>query len=107
MAQPPHAQLREIARQVADAVLERAQRRKPELVEIKRKQMEIEDLLQSAHLCDQRARNFRPEVGGNFHCPGCWICNEAEVAMTPIPSDAKDDLFRCPVCGQSIEIKNS
>ena len=60
--------------------------------------------LESAHLCHQRVRNFRPLINGNLQCPGCWIRNETERALTPISSQMKDDWFRCGVCGQTIEV---
>lgn len=92
---PTTTQLRQFALEIANDILERALKRKPELQEIKMRQAQIEAQLESAHLCHQRARNFRPEIDGNLQCPGCWIRNEAEVALTPIPSDTKDDRFRC------------
>ena len=104
MPHAPTTQLKQSALEIANDILERALRFKPELQEIEMRKAQIEAQLESAHFCHQRARNFRPQIDGNFQCPGCWIRNEAEVALTPIPSDTKDDLFRCGRCDQIVEI---
>jgi len=101
----PAIQLQQVALQMANEILEQAVNLKPELQEIKLRQAQIEAQLESAHLCHQRIRNFRSEIDGNLQCPGCWIHNETEVALTPISSDAKDDLFRCGRCGHAVEIQ--
>ena len=105
MPASPAIQLKQIALELANDLLERALNLKPELQEIKLRQALIEAQLELAHLSHQRIRNFRSEIDGNLQCPGCWIRNETEVALTPISSDAKNDLFRCGRCGHAVEIQ--
>ena len=38
-------------------------------------------------------------------CLECFVIHGRDSKMTPIPSDTEDDLFRCRVCGNEIEVK--
>ena len=51
-----------------------------------------------------RLDQFAPEIGGNYQCPMCWVSNGLHGDLRPIPSDTKDDLFRCENCNRTIEI---
>ena len=105
MAASPVNQLKQFALQIANDTLGRAQSLKPERVKIQLRLKEIEGIMKAADVCHQRVRDFSAHVGRDLQCPRCWILNEAKTALTPIPSDTKDDLFRCDVCGQSVRIE--
>ena len=104
MALAPATQLKQMALEIANHTLQRAQSLKPERLKIEKRLQEIEAVMDAAHLCHQRARDFSPDVGRNLQCPCCWILHEAKATLTPIPSDTKDDAFRCDACGQTVQI---
>ena len=101
----PHILLKQAALEIANNALERAKQLEPERAEIQMRLKTIEAMLDSASLCHERARNFVAQVGRDYQCPRCWIIHEAKTALTPIPSDTKDDRFRCDRCGISVEIQ--
>lgn len=104
MPATPSIQLSQAALQIANDIQERALNLKSELAEMEQRKVLIETQLTSAQAVRERARNFRPEIGGNLQCPSCWVRNETEVSLTPIPSETQDDLFRCKKCGREVEI---
>jgi hypothetical protein len=105
MAAAPAIQLKQMALEIANNTLGRAKSLEPERLQIQMRLKEIEATLASASLCHERARNFVAQMGRDYQCPRCWILHEAKVSLTPVPSDTKDDRFRCDRCGIGVEIE--
>ena len=98
-------QLKQIAIDIANDHLERAKSLEPEFHRIKTRLAQIQAQLDAAKLHHKRLSHFELEIGGDLQCPGCWVLREAKTSLTPIPSETKDDYFRCPTCGLRIEIE--
>lgn len=105
MPATPKIQLAQVALQISNDIQERTLKLKNELAEMEQRKLLIEAHLSSAQAVRERSRNYRSEIGGNFQCPSCWVRNETEVSLTPIPSNTKDDLFRCVRCSLEVEIQ--
>ena len=105
MPATPKIQLTQVALQISNDIQERTLKLKNELAEMEQRKLLIEAHLSSAQAVRERSRNFRPEIDGDFQCPSCWVRNETEVSLATIPSDTKDDLFRCGRCGLEVEIQ--
>ena len=104
MALAPATQLEQMALEIANHTLQRAQSLKPERLKIEKRLQEIEAVMDAAHLCHQRARDFSSEGGRSLQCPCCWILHEAKASLTRVSSDTKDDVFRCDASGQTVRI---
>lgn len=91
-------ELRVLCQKLADDAQGRVARMKAELAELEERKVKIQsDLTLTGHAF-QRALNFQPQIDGKLQCPRCWVDNELRTALTPIPSDAGDDMFRCRAC---------
>lgn len=105
MPASPTIQLTQIALEIANNTLERAKRLEPERDKIQTRLKIIEATIQSASLCHERRRNFVAQVGRDFQCPRCWVLDEAKATLTPVPSDTKNDRFRCSRCDLAVEVE--
>jgi hypothetical protein len=48
---------------------------------------------------------YRPVVGIDYQCPGCWVENATKSNLTPIPSkNQRLDIFRCRTCNKDIKL---
>ena len=43
----------------------------------------------------KRAADFQVTLGANYQCPLCWIASGRRSDLRPIPSQTRDDIFRC------------
>ncbi len=91
-------ELKQIAQEVAEHAHARVSSLQAQLTEIEARKSEVSAKLASARLAPERLYNFKPEIGGKLQCPRCWIDNELRAALSPIPSNTGNDLFRCNVC---------
>jgi hypothetical protein len=92
-------QLAQKALEIANSATERARSLEVERLQLETRLRAIQATIDSTKLCRERAREFRPEIDGNFQCPRCWVLHETEVSLVPIPS-VSNDLFRCARCGE-------
>jgi hypothetical protein len=46
---------------------------------------------------------YRPLVGIDYQCPGCWAENATESKLAPIPNPENQrlDIFRCRTCNKN------
>jgi hypothetical protein len=58
----------------------------------------------AARMAFERSLNFTAALGADFACPDCWVRHGKQVAITPIPNETADDLFRCKDCGTELSI---
>ncbi len=78
---------------------------KPELGDIEKRKSEIESILDSANLAQDRLLNFNPTINGDFQCPFCWIHNGKQTPIVPYSSDSDNiDIFRCRTCGFKVAV---
>ena len=45
-----------------------------------------------------RLANFPVRTAADFLCPRCWVAEGKSSPLRPIPSQTRDDLFRCTLC---------
>jgi DNA-directed RNA polymerase subunit RPC12/RpoP len=94
--------IRDRIRQAAQEIVARIQERLSDierrLAEAKEQAAKLQAERDAARLAPQRLSDFPIESGGNYLCPRCWIERGGLSSLRRIPSDTRDDLFRCPVC---------
>ena len=93
-----NTQIKQEALEIANDLLQSAQRLKPELRQIETRKAQVEAILENTNRCHERAANFRPEIAGDFQCPNCWIRNDVKSSLKPIEGTATVDYFKCPHC---------
>ena len=59
----------------------------------------VEMQLRDAHMAADRGATFVEHRDGRLQCPSCWVTNEVAADLVPVPSDDRDDVFRCHECG--------
>ncbi len=75
-----------------------------ELLVIERRKIETEAELKGAKLARTRLLDFRPRLAHGFQCPRCWIENERQSALRPVPNTTSDEILRCHACGSEYVI---
>ena len=72
-------------------------------LEARKRELELE--LQSARLAKSRGDTFIISSGLDTYCPKCWIKEERQATLRPIPSQqSRIDLFRCDHCNYQYEV---
>src|SRR5215211_3699782 len=61
---------------------------------------------QDAQFAQNRALNFAIRIGPDYQCPRCWIVNEIQSSLSPVPAapGAQEDLLRCSRCNLEIAV---
>jgi hypothetical protein len=90
--------IRRAAREIAKSMEARLTDIQHRLVEAREKVSEIEAERDAATTARQRVTNFRMERGGTYMCPRCWVEKGGLSPLRRIPSVARQELLRCPVC---------
>src|SRR5262245_42063967 len=83
------------AAHVTNDIVARAQALEPERQQIEIRKAAIEMLMLSAHIAHQRMLKFQAKIGSDFQCPRCWVVDEAQSKLIPLPGN----ILRCRVCG--------
>ena len=92
-------QIAQLAFQIATDILQTAKQLEPEFLQLEQRKREIQAEFDSANLCFERLTSFNPEVEGQLQCPGCWIRNERQTNLTPLPESSEAErMFRCDIC---------
>ena len=86
------------AREIAARTKERLSHIERRLAEAKEQVAKIEAEHDAARLAPQRLSDFPVESGGNYLCPRCGVEKGGLSPLRHIPSDARDEILRCPVC---------
>ena len=92
-------QLSDLATEIAEEMQQRRSALEAELINLKARKREIEDELRATDLGRERLSHFQVNINGKYQCPNCWVRHEIKSTLTPVPSDTKDDFFRCGRCG--------
>jgi predicted RNA-binding Zn-ribbon protein involved in translation (DUF1610 family) len=58
---------------------------------------EMSERLKAADLADGRQQMYRPQYGGNFSCPICWV-DRGTVRMLR-PEEEPNHAYGCKACG--------
>ena len=58
---------------------------------------EMSERLKAADLADGRLQIYRPDYGGNFSCPICWV--ERGTVRMLRPEEEPNCSYRCQACG--------
>lgn len=104
MRGPITAHLIQIATEVARSEQAAANALRDQIRALGEQLEEASEKLRLATSAVPRLDHFDPEIDANFQCPMCWIKNEVHADLRPIASETGDDLFRCEVCGQTVEV---
>jgi hypothetical protein len=56
----------------------------------------------AARLGQKRLLNYRPRLGPDLQCPGCWIRHEVGSALMPMSGTHTEEFLECKVCGVHI-----
>jgi len=75
-----------------------------ELLAFERRRIETEAKLKTAKLARTRLLDFRPRRGEGYQCPLCWLQNETQSTLSPVPSVTSDEILRCDACGSEYVI---
>jgi hypothetical protein len=89
-----------LAREIADASQNKAERLKSQLHELQKQEAKIQRELELAQSAAQRLVNFDPSINGHIQCPDCWMNRAQHVSMRNVPAEPGDhrDIFECRVC---------
>lgn len=93
-----YQQLFEMAADIVRGMEARRPALEAELLQMKKRQAEIEGELHTTDLARKRLGNLPFKAGGDLPCPRCWISHETKSALRPRRSDIKDDFFECETC---------
>jgi DNA-directed RNA polymerase subunit RPC12/RpoP len=104
MSDPTQQKIRRVAQELAEAARHRVTQLEQTLLELAEKQVKIRADCDAARSSLQRLRNFEVYARGYYQCPRCWIDRNAQVALRPILSPNKDDLFQCRECGLEVVV---
>jgi hypothetical protein len=95
-------------REFANKIAERAQRRRVELdrelAEIQLRRVQIKTERDMARGALQRLSTYQIKFGKEWLCPQCWIEQGRLSPLAPIPSDSRNDDFRCQLCSFEIAL---
>lgn len=58
---------------------------------------EMSERLKAADLANGRLKMYRPQYGGNFSCPICWV--ERGTVRMLHPEEEPNPAYRCKACG--------
>ena len=58
---------------------------------------DMSERLKAADLADGRLKMYRPQYGGNFSCPICWV--ERGTVRMLHPKEEPNPAYRCKACG--------
>jgi hypothetical protein len=92
-------QLSDLAAEIAEEMQQRRSALESELLKLETRKREIDAELRVTELGRERLSHFQVNINGNYQCPNCWVRHEIQSTLTPVPSDTKDDFFRCARCG--------
>jgi hypothetical protein len=104
MSRAEEEALLRIAREIAASHEAQIPQLNNDLIEVERKKTEIQRELHTARLATKRASQYDPILGRDFRCPGCWIYDETSNVMHPIPSDNREDKWKCSACNRIFTI---
>jgi hypothetical protein len=95
--------LRQIAREVADANVDRILAFEKEKLELDARQRELQAKLDAANLANDRLVEYEPRTKGDYMCPKCPINSGIAARLKPIDGTDRLDRFRCEVCREVFE----
>ncbi len=96
--------IREEATEIATRLQKEASQFETQYAELQAKAAEIKTKRDFARAAPDRLLNFQIKIGGDYHCPACWIERNALDRLILIPSQSRDEVFKCVTCGHTITI---
>jgi hypothetical protein len=69
-----------------------------QLADIEDKKLKINAERTAARGALQRAADFPAMRGDDYLCPLCWTDDNVISTLRPVPSDTRQDMFRCNKC---------
>jgi hypothetical protein len=91
--------LSDLATEIADEMQQRRSVLEAELLKLESRKREIDADIRATDLGRERLSHFQVSINGEYQCPNCWVRHEIKSPLTAVPSDTKDDFFRCDRCG--------
>ena len=104
MSGPVAQQLFDIGERIVQEMEARRPNLEAELLGMEKRQAAIERELHATKLARERLVHFAYKIGPDYQCIRCWVTNEKRTSLSPIPSNTKDNLFRCDDCGLPVRI---
>jgi hypothetical protein len=92
------------AQEIAARAKERLSHIERRLAEAKEQVAKIEAEHDAARLAPQRLSDFPIESRGNYLCPRCGVEKGGLSPLRHIPSDARDEILRCPICEYELRV---
>ena len=86
------------AQDAANNIEERIAQLNAELAEIEKQKTAIESNRATLRSALERPANYQVTSGGDYPCPLCWVDEGKISPLRPVPSQSRDDIFRCRVC---------
>jgi uncharacterized small protein (DUF1192 family)/DNA-directed RNA polymerase subunit RPC12/RpoP len=99
-------QLKQAAIEIADRLEARVSQLDREIAGLEQERAKKQAERDLASRAPQRLANFPVQVGSDYLCPRCWIEEGKRSPIAPIPSETRDDIFRCPLCSYETIIQS-
>jgi hypothetical protein len=99
-----HDRIRQAAQEIAARIQERLSDTERRLAEAKEQVVKLQAERDAVRLAPQRLSDFSIQSGGNHLCPRCWVEEGGLSPLRHIPSDTRDNLYRCPECEYELQI---
>ena len=97
--------LREVAKELVGGLQGKILALQKEIGDLQAETRKKQASLDTARSAAQRLFNYDPVFGGNiYHCPRCWIIDEARSPLRPISGGADYDSFTCEMCHEDYPI---
>ncbi len=91
-------EMKRIAQEIAENAHEKMVRFDKQLEDIEQSKTEINAERQKARGALKRAADFPVKRGADYLCPLCWVDDGVIATLRPVPSDTRQDIFRCNTC---------
>lgn len=90
--------LREAANDAADHLVSTISDLDRQIAELNERKKNIEARRVQASNAPKAAADYPVNIGADYLCPVCWVSNNIMSPLQPIPSQDRNDIFRCNLC---------
>lgn len=101
-----HIDLFKLARDIAAEQAEKAEALYQEIRQIEADLPNKKAQLNVVREASSRLDTYVPEIDGTRQCPFCWVADEVHSNLSPIPSNRREDRFRCGTCAAEITLSH-
>ncbi len=90
--------LRQAANDTADHLTSMISELDRQIAQLDGRKKDIETQRMKARHALEAASNYPVNIGADYLCPICWVSNNRMFPLQPIPSQNRNDVFRCNLC---------